>query len=111
MIDLEKFECLTTMSDPHKCQNIFNSVGELEKNNIEYVVKNEGHHLVIKHKGHKVNFWPSSQLFNTHNGKRAYGIKNLINYLDKLIQKEEKQNNQENIIYIKGQKYLLVPIK
>lgn len=71
------------------------STNHLQNLGIEFESKNNSVHLVIKHNGKIVDFWPSTGRFICRSGKMddidSRGIERLIKYLNKKSTNKEAQ--------------------
>lgn len=57
----------------------------LTENGISFESKNSGAHLIIRHNGMIVEFWPGTGLFiSQHGGQKYRGIRNLLKILGKV---------------------------
>lgn len=53
----------------------------LEEKGIPFVVKNGGAHLIVEGKDCFIDFWPGTGKWNTRDGHKGFGVRNLINYI------------------------------
>lgn len=49
---------------------------------IPFEIKNNGAHLIVEGNECYIDFWPGTGKWITRNGKRGFGVRNLINYIN-----------------------------
>lgn len=74
----EDFRVMREFARDKKAKNKKDSTQILIDNNIEFESKNYGVHLIIRHNGFIVDFWPSTGLFEARAGWHGRGVKNLL---------------------------------
>ena len=80
-MDTEIFEIMRQMSKNKRAENSKKSTELLSNNQIPFVSKNGGVHLIIQTPKGAINFYPSTGLFNGAVSGR--GVFNLLNELHK----------------------------
>jgi hypothetical protein len=66
-----------------KASNKVDSTSILDREGIVYESHNHGVHLVVKHNGKVVDYWPSTGKFiNRTTGWKGRGVRKLINHLN-----------------------------
>lgn len=69
-----------------KLENLEYSTALLVSEGIAFESKNSGIHLIIRHNGHIVDFWPSTGKFKVRgSNKFKRGVKRLIKEINKCI--------------------------
>lgn len=59
-----------------------NSAPEQLKNaGVKFESKNEGAHLIIRHKGQVIDFWPGTERWKPQGFKRNFGINKLLSFI------------------------------
>lgn len=87
MTDLSIYENYQLMAERSKAKRAANresSVRILIKRGIEFESKNAGAHLIVKHAGITVDYWPGTGKFIARNQQgKGRGIFTLIKFLNK----------------------------
>jgi len=52
--------------------------------NIHYVKKNDGVHLIINRENHTIDYWPTTGKWKVRNGRSGYGVEKLIDFIHKV---------------------------
>ncbi len=66
-----------------RAQNRESSTEYLKRRNIAFNEKNGGAHLIVHSIGGMVDFWPGTGLWQIRNGRRGFGVKALVAYVEK----------------------------
>jgi hypothetical protein len=74
----ETYRMLRDHSQIKRTQNRDSSRNLLEARNIEFEIKNNGAHLIVKGKNGLIDFWPGTGKFKTRSGIHGRGVFNLI---------------------------------
>ena len=65
-----------------KKEQTIKAIKLLEKEYIDYEIKNNGIHLIVtSYKGTRIDFYPTTGKFIVKNGKDSVGLNNLIRYI------------------------------
>ena len=68
-------------SQEKRASNRENPVQILTEHGIEFESKNIGAHLIVKHDGKTVDFWPGTGKWNVRDGRQGRGVFRLLEHL------------------------------
>lgn len=85
----EIFDGMRRRSEEKRASNRENSAQILAQYGIEFESKNIGAHLIVKHAGKIVDFWPGTGKWIVRDGKQGRGVSRLLKLLE--VDKEGKQ--------------------
>ncbi len=65
-----------------RASNRENSAKYLRECGARFTEKNFGAHLVVEGREHAIDFWPGTGRWHCRSGKKGFGVRNLIKYLE-----------------------------
>lgn len=74
----ETYEALRKIRQAKRADNRQQSADLLTNENIPFVAKNGGAHLIVEGRNCYIDFWPGTGKWITRNGERGFGVRNLI---------------------------------
>lgn len=77
----DNFAVMKEQSQVKRSYNRTQSAKLLRDNSVWYDTKNAGAHLIVRHAGHIVDFWPGTGKYIVRNGPEGRGIFNLLRFL------------------------------
>ena len=77
----ECFKVLKEDGKQRRANNRKNSADMLANSGISFESKNGGAHLIVEGRSCLIDFWPGTGKWNARDGKRGFGVKNLIVYI------------------------------
>lgn len=78
----EVFNAMKENSKERRASHREQSPKMLDGAGIPFESKNGGAHLIIKGSDGYIDFWPGTGKWISRNGKRGFGVRNLIRYVD-----------------------------
>lgn len=78
----EVYDAMKKHSKQKKSSNLATSTAMLDREQIDYISKNNGVHLIVTDfNGNLIDFWPSTGKWIVRNGITSRGVQNLIRYI------------------------------
>lgn len=74
----EGFREMNKLKKERRQSNTERSTEMLEKYGVDFESKNGGAHLIVKHGGKVIDFWPSTGRFIERGGKGGRGVFNVL---------------------------------
>lgn len=80
----EDFKTLKKESQDKRADNREQSAQYLTKRDIPFTSKNRGAHLIVEGSDCYIDFWPGTGKWITRKGKKGFGVRNLVKFIDEL---------------------------
>lgn len=77
----EVFKAIKEHSQEKRASNRESSAQYLKDKDIPFTSKNNGAHLIVEGFDCFIDFWPGTGRWISRNGKRGFGVRNLVNYI------------------------------
>lgn len=85
----DMYRDMDTISKSKRAANRTNALTILRSKNIDFVIKNNGAHLIVQGTTQIIDFWPGTGKWIVRNGPTGRGIFNMLkNYCNKQLSKE-----------------------
>lgn len=81
MDDAEVWRAMRERSQEKRAANRKHSTEILKRAGVTFTAHNAGAHLIIKHAGMRVDFWPGTGVWSTRAGRTDRGVLRLLSYL------------------------------
>ncbi len=81
----EDYKAIAKLSQRKRGNNREQSPNFLNKAGIPFESKNGGVHLIVEGSECFIDYWPGTGKWISRNGKRGFGVKNLIRYIEAAI--------------------------
>lgn len=78
----EVFNAMKEESKDRRASHREQSPLMLERAGIPFESRNMGAHLIVEGKDCFIDFWPGTGKWNARNGKKGFGVRNLIKYVN-----------------------------
>lgn len=77
----DDFRALREHNQAQRAQNRESSAEILKRAGVAFVSRNRGAHLIVKHNGIRVDFWPGTGKWSSAGGRTSRGVFELLKYL------------------------------
>lgn len=78
----EMFNALKKEQQEKRADNRENSAAYLSQRGIPFVSKNGGAHLIVEGREGFIDFWPGTGKWHSRCGKKGFGVRNLVAFID-----------------------------
>lgn len=79
--DGEMWKSVKVIKQEKRAKNRENSATILEQSGIPFTSHNYGAHLVVEGREGFIDFWPGTGKWIIRNGKKGFGVRNLLEYV------------------------------
>lgn len=77
----DDFRAMRERSKEKRADNREQSADVLKRAGVAFVSRNRGAHLIVKHNGIRVDFWPGTGKWSSYGGRTSRGVFELLKYL------------------------------
>ena len=82
---VQNFRDMKEASKAQRASNRDTGAEYLRKHNIAFTEHNNGAHLIVEGSDCMIDYWPGTGKWISRNGKRGFGVANLITYIKVIV--------------------------
>lgn len=77
----DDFNAIKKERQAKRADNRDQSADYLAQRSIPFTANNMGAHLIVEGRTGYIDFWPGTGRWNTRDGHKGFGVRNLVNYI------------------------------
>lgn len=77
----DDFRAMREHSKEKRADNRESSADALKRAGVSFDIRNRGAHLIVKHNGIRIDFWPGTGKWSSAGGRHSRGVFELLKFL------------------------------